>query len=424
MQVYLDTAGNQAQVEQLVALTNTSGDPWQEVVFNVSPAYWPDVFTLRRTAITKDGLSQVITPTLDLTMLHLPLAQPLLPEQEVLINLDFNIRLPELDPTGWGPTGNAGWGSGLIQMGDWYPALVPYESSVGWHTWRYVAVGDPVINELADYSVTIHAPPEVRIAAAGLANTNGTARTYYLENARSFSFLSSPTYIRFSADAAGIPVHVYVLAEHQANGQIVLDTAIQALTLFTELYGPYPYPELVIAENGFLTAMEYSALISLSNYAFVTYDQSHASLLVAVTVHEVAHQWWYGAVGNDQIEEPWLDEAMAVYSEFLYYERYFPEILDWWWSFRVGEVHPSSYVNDSIYDYDDSPTFVRNVYGKSAYFMHELRGLMGESSFRAFLHNYFQQNRHRLATGEAFFSAARAHTPADLTPLIETYFQD
>jgi hypothetical protein len=49
---------------------------------------------------------------------------------------------------------------------------------------------------------------------------------------------------------------------------------------------------------------------------------------------------------------------------------------------------------------------------------------MGESSYRAFLHNYYHQNRHRLATAEAFFSAARAHTPADLAPLIETYFRD
>ncbi len=26
-----------------------------------------------------------------------------------------------------------------------------------------------------------------------------------------------------------------------------------------------------------------------------------------IVVHEVLHQWWYSLVGNDQVNEPWLD---------------------------------------------------------------------------------------------------------------------
>ena len=37
-----------------------------------------------------------------------------------------------------------------------------------------------------------------------------------------------------------------------------------------------------------------------------------------VIVHETAHQWWYGLVGNDQIDEAWLDESLATYSEVIY----------------------------------------------------------------------------------------------------------
>jgi hypothetical protein len=32
-----------------------------------------------------------------------------------------------------------------------------------------------------------------------------------------------------------------------------------------------------------------------------------------VIAHEIAHQWWYGLVGNDQYREPWLDESFASY---------------------------------------------------------------------------------------------------------------
>ena len=37
--------------------------------------------------------------------------------------------------------------------------------------------------------------------------------------------------------------------------------------------------------------------------------------------HETAHQWWYSVIGNDEINEPWLDEALTEYSTILYFEE-------------------------------------------------------------------------------------------------------
>ena len=31
--------------------------------------------------------------------------------------------------------------------------------------------------------------------------------------------------------------------------------------------------------------------------------------------HELAHEWWYALIGDDQARDPWLDEAFASYSE-------------------------------------------------------------------------------------------------------------
>ena len=33
-----------------------------------------------------------------------------------------------------------------------------------------------------------------------------------------------------------------------------------------------------------------------------------------MTTHEVAHQWFYSLVGNDQAHDPWLDEVLATYA--------------------------------------------------------------------------------------------------------------
>ena len=34
-----------------------------------------------------------------------------------------------------------------------------------------------------------------------------------------------------------------------------------------------------------------------------------------VVTHELAHEWWYALIGDDQAQEPWLDEAFASYAE-------------------------------------------------------------------------------------------------------------
>ena len=33
--------------------------------------------------------------------------------------------------------------------------------------------------------------------------------------------------------------------------------------------------------------------------------------------HELAHQWWFGIVGDDQYRSPWLDESFATWAETL-----------------------------------------------------------------------------------------------------------
>ena len=58
--------------------------------------------------------------------------------------------------------------------------------------------------------------------------------------------------------------------------------------------------------------MEYSGMIFLSEDIFAPeYGEQRRAFLVA---HEVAHQWWYDMVGNNQLEEPWLDEGLANWS--------------------------------------------------------------------------------------------------------------
>jgi aminopeptidase N len=96
-----------------------------------------------------------------------------------------------------------------------------------------------------------------------------------------------------------------------------------------------------VVEAGFADGMEYDGLYFLGREYFAAYDGTPQNYLTALAAHETAHQWWYGLVGNDQALEPWLDEALCTYSELLFYEAVYPDLVDWWWTFRVNRFQPS-----------------------------------------------------------------------------------
>lgn len=419
----LDYYGHALNVKQETVMVNDSSRPWTEVVFNVSPAYWPGRFELVESTLihrAKDGPAPV---RWDNTMLHVPLEPALLPGERVEIAFAFKLNLPQLDAVGWAPDGNAGWGPRVTQVGDWHPALVPFSEEGGWQVWQYHPVGDPVRSRLADYELSVSGPPEVTVVAPGLIRRGEGQSQFRLRAARAMAFLASPDYLLFEDENGATPIHVFVLPESAASATVVLDTARQAIALFSDYYGSYPYEELIIAQNGFLTAMEYSALISLSGFAFDTYQGSPDALLVAITAHEVAHQWFYSSVGSDQVTAPWLDESLAMVSEWLFYEAYYPDLLPWWWRFRVDRWQPQGPVDVTIYEFGDSPTYVHNMYGRAAHFMRELRLLLGEDAFVACLNEYYRRHQQGWATADSFFAVVSPYTtPEALRGLASQYF--
>ena len=64
--------------------------------------------------------------------------------------------------------------------------------------------------------------------------------------------------------------------------------------------------------------MEYPNIVFLAREF---YGQADAEILDYLVVHETAHQWWYGVVGNNQVTEAWLDEGLTEFSTVLFFEK-------------------------------------------------------------------------------------------------------
>jgi hypothetical protein len=423
MDIVLNTRDRRMQVAHHILLHNSSQAPWTEIVLSVPSAFKAEVFNLNEVEVTQQGARRRVIPTWERTMLRVPLPAPLISGDPAAIRMTYTLVIPPLAPSTGFPEGNLGASDEVIQVGDWHPTVVPYRLDGGWQTWTYHPVGDPTVYPIADYDVRIFTDPNLVIAAPGTGSEQGATRRYQLERARAFAFLTSPNYQRIEAAHGGISVTSYVLPEHAAAGRAAIAIVGRALPIYRRAYGPYPLDALVIAENGYHGSMEYSGLLSISREAYERFQSGPQSSLVRLVTHELAHQWWYHAVGNNQVEEPWLDEAFATYSELLYYDEVAPDLVGWWWQGRIHSGNRGESLDATIYDFEDTQTYVRRIYTQGAGFLDDLRWLVGDAAFFEFVRAYQRYGEGRLMTTEDFFALLRTHTDADLSLLTDRYFE-
>jgi aminopeptidase N len=287
---------------------------------------------------------------------------------------------------------------------------------------------------VADFQVKlslVQPIPDLVIAASAPAEQVGDVYLYHLPSARSFALSASTQYLVKSTVVNGVTVYSYSFPYDKTGGEQVLQDTAQALELYTKLLTPYPYTTLSAVEADFLDGMEYDGLYFLSRGFYNLYDGTPQGYLTFIAAHETAHQWWYGLVGNDQALEPWLDEAMCTYMEHIYYENAYPDyttssgqsLVDWWWYYRVNFYDPTGWINESIYDYSLFRPYRDAVYLNGAKFLQDLRDLIGDEAFFAFLQDYATQEENRIATASVFFDILNDHTDKNLDDLMGEYFK-
>jgi hypothetical protein len=419
----LDYAGHSLAVQERIDYANRTSEALNDVVLNVFPNHDPEVFALNDLSL-EYGTGRLKTDhSLEEMVLQVPLPLALGPGQVVTLFLDFTLDLPFIDPRDSFTTGSLGWSERVVDVGHWYPALAPLLPEEGWYTFDYFPIGDPYVMDVADYDVRIHAPEGVTVVASGDLEREGNEWRYRISQARSFAFAASDQYVSHSVDAGGVSVTSYYFPEHESAGVDVAQVTAEALGTYGEEFGtPYPYGDYRVAESEFAGGMEFSGISFLGSLWYETYPGGVRSQLIALLVHEVSHQWWYHLVGNDQVMEPWLDEAMATFSELIFYEARYPDDDLWLWDFEVLNWPRGGPIDGSIYDYQDEASYMNSVYRRGALFLADLRQLVGIQVFHDFLKDYCQSRSHALATTGDFFSILSRHTDEDLSPLLAQYF--
>ncbi len=412
--VNLDYHTHQVAAQEVIQYPNQTGVPLERLVLSVQPNLWTGCFTL--SSLTQND--RPLTATLDGQRMDVILPTPLQPGETITLAVGFQLNLP---PKKF--EGTFGFLGYQVNLTNWYPFVVPYDPAQGWILHDPWPFGEHLVYDAADFDLYLQlaeGSEDVIIAASspGVAENGWTH--YHLEGARTFALSASDQFKIAESALGAIPIRSYYFGK-QGAGERLASAATQALAIFQARFGPYPYSSLSIVATESPDGQEFDGLVFLSEEFYEQYQGGIKNNLVSIGVHEIAHQWWFGLVGNDQALEPWLDEALATYSERVFYEYY--DLTSWWWGFRVNYFSPAGWVDTNVYDGIAFRPYTNAVYLRGAKFMEALRLRIGDEAFFAFLQDYAGRYGRRRVAAADFFAVLHEHTSADVSDIVGAYFK-
>lgn len=350
------------------------------------------------------------------TILRINLNNPLEDDEKTIIEFTYEVKLPKnID--------RFGYGEKVYNFGNWYPVACAFDET-GWNLDPYYSLGDPFYSDIANYDVKITVPEEIIVASSGNIieenNSNGK-KTYHIEGKliRDFAWVASEDFLVTESYAGDTLVRLYALEEDETAARIAMDAGVKSIELFNSLFGEYPYGVYSIAMTEFPTGMEYPGIVFINKEY---YNKRYEDGLEQVIVHETAHQWWYGVVGNDQIDEAWIDESLATYSEVIYihniygegagkdYYRYYYELP---YEYAIENVDTDEVIVKSLEDFNSWDEYGLLVYTKGAMFINSIREDFGMDTVYEILSEYYNRYKFHFGTTEGFIKVCEEVTDTD-----------
>lgn len=401
----------------------------------------------------KEGLGTVVDYVLmgtdklkmsvDNTLMKVELAEPLAPHEEVHLHMHFSTYFER----------NGAWrrmkcwshAGGVHYNGaHWYPRVAVYDTKFGWNLDQHL--GHEFYGEFGIYDVALDMPNNQIVTATGILQNRlhmmpkkladkvkienyakpvakdsisiavpyekGVRKVwkYHAENVHDFAFVADPSFRighREVVLSSGKKVDCWSFAmeENAHKWQDAADISAETIEVFSEGIGEYAYPKIIVVDAR--AGMEYPML---------TMDGGGSPEYAHLLIHEIGHNWFFGAVGSNETYRALLDEGFTQYltvygmealakkrdigintndfaSKYAYnqsirynvvYKRYLENTIK-----EGGEclnTHSDYFNGDHPYGNEH-----RQVYYKTAAMLYNLQLVLGDKLFEEALRNYFSQ---------------------------------
>jgi hypothetical protein len=250
----------------------------------------------------------------DSTDIRVPLPEPVASGDSLHLDIEWRAHLPSFVER----TGHVG---DFFAVAQWFPKIARLDPDGTWAHFAFHPLSE-FSADFGDYTVTLDIPAGFALAATGHETAVHTrpGRRIVTSQARGvhdFAWVAWGRCVATETRVAGIRVQVLSPHGRPVMLEQTLSTVREALPFFEQRYGVYPYPALhvVVPPDAAEAAggMEYPTLIVTGAPWYAPCLGLHS--VRTVTAHELAHQWFYGLVANDEHAWPFLDEGLTSYAE-------------------------------------------------------------------------------------------------------------
>ncbi|MEY4927013.1 MAG: hypothetical protein RI894_1449, partial [Bacteroidota bacterium] len=359
--------------------------------------------------------------TPDMATLTLP--KPLASGASCVITTPFHVQLPYTFSRG-------GHMDQAYQITQWYPKPAVFDAE-GWHLMPYLDQGE-FYSEYGTFDVSITLPKNYIVAATGtlqtaeeqtlldeLAAKHNEAQDSFPESdkkLKTIRFTAEKVHDfgwfadkRFAVRKGGVVLNngkkVETWAFFPKGEEKIWEKAPEfigrAVGFYSEKVGDYPYPK-ACAVRGALKAgggMEYPMVTVIA-------ATGSEKSLDNVIMHEVGHNWFYGVLGSNEREHPWMDEGLNSYIESRYMDSYYKEHRDVDLSvfgngkklaqedlvyLMQGRQHIDQACDTHSDKFSSSINYYLGAYGKPTMIFRYLEQYLGTAVMDKALHDYFTE---------------------------------
>lgn len=385
--------------------------------------------------VTVDG--SPVTPSFgaDPTLATIPLPVPIQPNDWTTIELSFVTTIPSDPVTSYGMFGYFS-DTDSYNLAQWLPLLAGWDPESGWLLDWPNTVGDPVFSNAAMFDISFTAPStltfvtsgtEVGSESLGVLTTHnwvaGPMRDFVMSGGSSLNLLEQ--------QVGETTIRSWYFPGYEAAAAMVLQYGVDSFEVFSTAFGAYPYTEMDLIQTRLgdqAAGVEFPGLM----YIGTSHYDARSTYLEFTTVHEVAHQWWYGTVGNNQYVDAFIDEALANASSIIYKEQVFgTEAADQWVRDFLKRPYLTSLfgnmgdmiVHQPTAAFGSNGPYGRMVYGKGGLGFETIRRTIGDAAFFEGLQQYYEQFQFGIANPPALLAALESASGLDLSELWAHWFE-
>ena len=345
---------------------------------------------------------------LDESVLSMPLETILLPGEEIILDMKFEVKLPRtIVRSGYGPRD-------FFLFVHWFPQVCVYEQNKegvwGWNSHQFMP-GTEFFSDFGNYNVRIYASDHLVIGGSGCRTdqkiADGKQVVYFrAHDLIDFGWVAYPEYETYTSTHGDTDIEILMVPEHCQFADRYLKAIEHSLEYLEKHVGPYPYPKITVVDppthtlnSGF---MEYPMMITCATaYGIPRSVRSVESLVI----HEFTHMYFMATLASNEKEEAWLDEGFVTYFEDRILDHYhgdqssFFDLL----GARSGNAQQSrdeyvSMENPNLgtiarpgWEFDGG--FKSLIYAKTATALHTMERIVGIELMDEIIKTYFERHK-------------------------------